>query len=591
MNQWEADESNAIVREAEDFDRGNVLKDQTNYGKGIGVLVNRGELPNFVEYDIEMETAATCQFRFRYSAAEARPCHLIVNGKKISESICGEVTGGWLPDHQRWQFEAICKLKKGKNTIRIEQSKFFPHIDKFAFQPISGFDSEESSKDLVPFFVQSWAKYLQNENLKTDSFFQNLYQLASADRQELRSAVLTDALNNPSVNSKLKQLVHDPKGPFGVSDPRQLESAFSQKTSDALSEIRKQKKEHDQRKPTIPTAMAVSDEPQPHNLRVHLRGSHLTLGDEVPRRFPRIIPVSQSTHVIPKDRSGRFELAEWLTDKNHPLTSRVIVNRIWKWHFGTGLVRSPDNFGRLGERPTHPQLLDWLAVRFVESNWSIKWLHRLIMNSSAYQMSVQAEPAVLATDPENKLYSHANRRRLEAEAIRDSLMSVADNLDLRMGGTQLTTTNRSYVTSTANVNPNVYGGNKRSIYLPVVRSAVFEVLQAFDFPDPAVINGKRQSTTVAPQSLFMMNSQFVESQSKELAAIVLSGSQDPFFRVQDAYVRAFGRRPTQREVDVAVDYLNRVTKLFDGKIETAELSAYQSLCRAILSSNEFIYLE
>ena len=169
---------------------------------------------------------------------------------------------------------------------------------------------------------------------------------------------------------------------------------------------------------------------------------------------------------ITDDTSGRLKLAEWLTQPDHPLTARVLVNRVWQAHFGEGLVRSPDNFGRLGEKPTHPELLDWLATEFVEHGWSIKSLHRLILNSAVWQQTTDFNEVANTIDPENRLLWRMNRRRLEAEAIRDSLLAIGGDLDTTMGGTLLPTENRKYVTSTANINIDVYEAPRRTVYLP-----------------------------------------------------------------------------------------------------------------------------
>ncbi len=185
------------------------------------------------------------------------------------------------------------------------------------------------------------------------------------------------------------------------------ETDFPPKTVDELKRLREDLAEFEKNGPAVPEAMGVEEQASRH-LRVHIRGSHLTLGEEVPRRFPRILAGADQTP-IDATRSGRLELASWLARPDHPLTARVMVNRIWLGHFGEGLVRSPDNFGHLGDRPVHPELLDWLAHRFVESGWSIKAMHRLIMLSSTYQMSTPVqlaggpgrprEPAPLADEP------------------------------------------------------------------------------------------------------------------------------------------------------------------------------------------------
>jgi hypothetical protein len=327
---------------------------------------------------------------------------------------------------------------------------------------------------------------------------------------------------------------------------------------------------------------------------VHLRGSHLTLGKEVPRRFLRIMAGEEQTP-IDAERSGRLELATWLTSPDHPLTARVMVNRVWQGHFGEGLVRSPDNFGRLGERPSHLELLDWLARRFVEGGWSLKGLHRLMMLSATYQMSTAYNAEAALEDPANRLLWRMNRRRLEAEAVRDSLLAVSGSLDLTMGGSLLPTPDRQYVTGTASVNPVTYAGNRRSLYLPVIRSALFDVFQAFDFADPSVLNGRRETTTVAPQALFMMNSKLMLQETKNLAAgLIAESSLDDPGRVRLAYEKTYGRLPVPAEVDRALVYVGHYTEAVASKFASGDesrLRAWQSLCRALLSANEFIYVE
>jgi hypothetical protein len=339
--------------------------------------------------------------------------------------------------------------------------------------------------------------------------------------------------------------------------------------------------------------MAVADG-KVEDLRVHLRGSHLTLGEPVPRRFPAIFPGERRP--LGAHASGRRELAAWLTRLDHPLTSRVIVNRVWLWHFGEGLVRSPDNFGALGERPTHPELLDWLALRFIEQEWSLKALHRLIMLSAAYQMSTTLNEAAAQADPENRLWWRANRRRLDAEALRDGILALCGDLDQAAGGSLLPTPNRQYVTGTGSVLPaSLYDSRRRSVYLPVVRSALYEMFQAFDFADPSVLNGRRDATTVAPQALFMMNSQLVSQATRGYAKKLLeSPVADDAARVQTLYERTYARPATTAEVSRALQFVERYTAAGTARQSTPEaarLSAWQALCRAVLSANEFVYIE
>jgi hypothetical protein len=346
-------------------------------------------------------------------------------------------------------------------------------------------------------------------------------------------------------------------------------------------------------KPNVPFALAVTDRTV-ENLRIHLRGDHTTLGAEVPRRFPRIL-ASESQQPLSGGSSGRLELANWLVRPEHPLTSRVMVNRIWQGHFGQGLVRSSDNFGKLGEPPDHQGLLDWLARRFVDSGWSIKAVHRLVMLSSAYQMSTAHNERAAAIDPENRLLWHASRRRLAAEEIRDAILAVGGGLDLSMGGTLLPNKSHTYVTSTASVNDVKYDNQRRSIYLPVVRSSLYEMFSAFDFADPSTANGKRPSTTVAPQALFMMNSTLVERQSRAMAEALLSaGVEGDSLRVAAAYLRAYGRPPSAAEISGALEFVGRYeSHLSTQNVSAAEarVRAWQALCRAIVSASEFVYVE
>lgn len=374
--------------------------------------------------------------------------------------------------------------------------------------------------------------------------------------------------------------------------PKDLAGFYSPENNDAIAKRKAERAELEKTRPDIPYALGVSDR-TPQDLRVHLRGSHLTLGELAPRRFPAVLAGDNQPPIAPA-ASGRLELAHWLSRPDHPLTARVMVNRIWQGHFGEGLVRTPDNFGKLGQRPDNQPLLDWLALRFVESGWSIKALHRRIMLSSAYRMSTAYSEQGTAADPENRLLWRMNRRRLEAEEIRDAILATCGGIQGAMGGTLLTNKNHTYVTSTASANDVNYDNTRRSIYLPVVRSAVYEVFSAFDFADPSTMNGKRPSTTVAPQALFMMNSPLVLRQTRALAEELLRTTAEDAALATLAYRRVHGRTPSANETGRAIDFIARYQSgLAAANIETTEARtrAWQALCRVLISSNEFMYLE
>ncbi len=344
-------------------------------------------------------------------------------------------------------------------------------------------------------------------------------------------------------------------------------------------------------RPAIDEVMAVEDA-KGENLHIHLRGNHLTLGAEAPRRFLRILagdtPLSLGT-----DRSGRREFADWLTRPEHPLTARVMVNRIWAGHFGAGLVRTTDNFGRLGERPTHPELLDWLAAEFVSSGWSIKHMHRLIVGSAAYRMSNHTDPATLQKDPDNRLLSHFSRRRLDAEEVRDGMLAVSGLLDRKMGGSLLTAKPRQYVTGTDSRNYDGYAHPRRSVYLPVVRSAIYNVFQTLDFPDPSVPNGNRSTTIVPTQALLMLNSPLADQATAAFAKTLLASARGDDERISAAYRRAFGRTPTSQEVERVTTYLRESIASADPMLSPDEKRnrAWRGLCRVLLASNEFVFVE
>lgn len=611
--------------EMENFARGNVAKFTTGYGEGIGVLVNQGQLPNFAEYDVTVEKAGTYQLEFRYAAAGARACKVLVNGVVVLDGAAGKVTGSWNPDTQAWFVEGFIELKAGQYTIRVERADAFPHLDKLLIAPAAGDAVAVSKSDGPPLnveLVEQWVQYLDKTKNDSDSIFAPwhsaergkesktrielaatlgmVFLQAEESWQKLKaSPERKDATKLPDeTQEKLREVLYDNEGPF--APPKGIESLFAAELRDTLKKQREEMASLEAAMPKLPEAMAVSDA-KPENLRVHIRGSHLTLGEETPRQFPRIL-AGESRTLLAGEKSGRLELAQWMTRPGNPLTARVMVNRLWQWHFGEGIVRSSDNFGLLGEQPTHPELLDHLAARFVDDGWNIKKMHRRMMLSAAYQMSGaggSGDPRPTADsdrsmDPDNRLFSHFPRRRLEAEEIRDSIFAVADTLDCRMGGSQLGIENRKYVTSTANVDPVVYGGNRRSVYLPVIRSALYDVFQAFDFADPSVAIGKRDSTTVAPQALFMMNSQIASSQSRELAEQLQAAAADDAERVRLLSERVFARPPTEMEMARSREFLVRYAAAATAAGKSSDVArsqGWQALCRAMLASNEFVYVE
>ena len=345
------------------------------------------------------------------------------------------------------------------------------------------------------------------------------------------------------------------------------------------------RQEYERLKETLPPEpeliSAVAEGPAVEQ-RVFLRGQLGNPGPIVPRRFPLVL-AGEEQKAITKG-SGRLELAGWLASAENPLTARVMVNRIWQGHFGEGLVRTSHNWGRMGEKPTHPELLDFLASRFVEDGWSVKRLHRLILLSEAYQRSASASKELREADPENRLLSRYPRQRMSIEQLRDSLLASDGSLDETMGGTLLAETKGKR----QKADPEEI--RRRTVYLPVRRGSIPNLLGIFDFGDATTSSGGRSRTNVAPQALFLLNSQFVLDRAMGLARQVLKESTiSDGQKVESLYLRVLTRRPAPSEIDEGLSYVQRLQTALGG--EQAKEKAWQSLCHTLLAANEFLFVD
>ncbi len=334
-------------------------------------------------------------------------------------------------------------------------------------------------------------------------------------------------------------------------------------------------------------ADAVTEEAVPAVGKVAIRGDFHNLGEDAPRAVPAILtkaapPPPQFTG------SGRLQVAEWLTRPDNPLVARVMMNRAWMWHFGDGIVATPDNFGRMGGRPSNPELLDYLATQLVSNGWSLKKMHRAMMLSSTYQMATDSDAKSTAADPENQIFSRFNRQRLDIEEIRDSMLAIDGSLDLTMHGTLQNGfgTDKENSSDRLSMNPELI--RRRTVYIPLRRANLPTLLNLFDFGDATTVNGKRSMTNVAPQALFMMNSDFVSERAKNIAKSVLDDQKlDNRARIEQIYIRTLDRKPAADEIDGAFTFMDRLKQKFN----RGELEAWQSFCHVLLTSNEFIYLE
>jgi len=375
------------------------------------------------------------------------------------------------------------------------------------------------------------------------------------------------------------------KGPLALpeKDPEKLFSEEARAKWTQLKAELKAIKDAAPPEPPFACGVAEGERVQQH---VFLRGNHDSQGDLVAKAFPAILAGENQAPI--EKGSGRLELAKWLARPDNPLPARVMVNRIWQGHFGEGLVRSANNFGIVGERPSHPELLDWLAETFIAQGWSVKKMHRLIMLSSAYQMSSEVTPEKHEKDADNRLLSRFEVRRMTVEEIRDSLLQLDGSLDVTMGGTLQTGegTDKEFSDGRKSLHPD--STKRRTVYLPLRRSNLATLLTLFDFGDGTTSTEIREQTNVAPQALFMMNSNFVTERSRSLAQLLLKTETADLDRINRAWYKVLGREPVREEAEASLRYVQG----FPGKAtdDTGRLLAWSSLCRTLIASNDFIYI-
>jgi len=378
--------------------------------------------------------------------------------------------------------------------------------------------------------------------------------------------------------------------PKDAQPPEKLETLYPEATAAELKKLREELAALEKAPPELPSAMGVGED-KIVDVAINIRGNPTKLGEVVPRHTPAVMR-GPAVPEFSTTSSGRQKLAEWLIDPRHPLTSRVLVNRVWRWHFGKGIVRTTDNFGLLGEAPSHPELLDWLALRFIADGWSMKSLHRLILNSNTYRQSSSPASEAEARDIDNRLFSRAIVRRLDAEEVRDSLLAVGGTLDPTVGGSLLKVKNRGYLFDHTSVDLSDYASQRRSLYLPVIRNNVYDLFQLLDFPDPAVPTGDRTATTVAPQALLMLNSEIVMQSAEHLAGRVLEDSGETGPRIAMLYRIAYGRDASAEEQESATAFLREAAQSLPTEIEepVRRRQAWTVLCHVIIAANEFIYV-
>lgn len=353
---------------------------------------------------------------------------------------------------------------------------------------------------------------------------------------------------------------------------KEAEKHLPETAKRSLLQKRKEQAELKQQAQAIQVAMAHSlNEGSGTDLAIYLQGNPAKHGEIAPRAMPAILTFGKKVPFNPTG-SGRLELAEAVASAKNPLTARVIVNRVWAAHFGTGIVRTTSNFGILGERPSHPELLNCLAAQFIENGWSLKQLHRDIMLSDAYQRSSEYRADMAEADPENRQLWRMNRRRLEIEPWRDGMLAVSGELDETLGGPSKRLTDA--------------GNKRRTVYGFISRHRLDELLRLFDFPDPNITAASRTVTTVPLQQLFVLNSDFMSQRAKALASRLSKLDVDTDgARIRYGYELIYGREADDVEMQLATNFVTSATK--DGD----RLSRFEQLALILLSANEFMFVD
>jgi hypothetical protein len=389
------------------------------------------------------------------------------------------------------------------------------------------------------------------------------------------------ALADPA-REQLRGVLYGNDSPTAVPR-RRVDDLFEKPDADKLRALRKNVQEWRTSPQAPPNAMALVDNESPVNPVVFVRGNPGNRGPAVPRQFLQVLSGDKR---LPFSRgSGRMELAQAIASPDNPLTARVFVNRVWMQLFGQGLVRTPSDFGLRSDPPTHPELLDWLANWFVDNGWSSKRLIRMIMQSSVYQQRAEEgdrELAVGSSDPENRLFWRQNRRRLDFESMRDSLLAAAGDSDWSMGGAAFDLTKQPF-------------SRRRTVYGFIERQNLPGMLRTFDFASPDVHCPQRFTTTVPQQALFLMNSPFVVEQARRLAARPdVVAQNDPRLRIQRLYRHALGRPATADETEMGLEFvLNGRDELATepSHKEAEAISVWEQYAQVLLLSNEFMFLD
>lgn len=501
-----------------------------------------------------------------------------------------------------WKQSTFMKDYIGKGYIHDQHTAKGKKLVKFVPQELKSgrydvqlaYNSAESRASRVPVTIKTskgeHTVYVNQRVEPTDGAFASLGKFEFTGTKDEEIIVSNEGTDGFVIVDAIRFI----SAPIKPETETQEQAAVAQYKQTLLS-VAKAKKQLKQLKsqiaqmkqetpPEIPEIMSVYEGDEPGDYHLLIRGDVHNLGKKVPRGFITVAQLNTPSNKpvsIPATASGRHELADWIASAQNPLTPRVYANRIWHHLFGSGLVRTVDNFGVRGETPSHPELLDHLALKLIEQDWSTKSLIREIVLSRTYQLASHSTEKQRAADPDNRLLTHQNHRRLDAEAIRDTILFVSGNLDLSQHEQTIRPDTKSEYGY-------VFQKQFRSIYIPVFRNRLQELLAVFDFPDPNLSIGRRNTSTLSTQALYLMNNPFVIEQSQNLASrLIKKYPTDEPKRIDALFQTTLGRLPDQTEKANAARFLSQ-SQTEGGPTETEIWSA---LCQTVIACIDFRYIK
>lgn len=523
----------------------------------------------------------------------------------IVDDVVAKIEGSWEKSKHSPHFVGEGYLHDGKTAKGEKSITWTPDLPQAGkFEVRVAYAGSNGRDTAVPYIVRhaDGETVVQVDQSKVPPIRQTFFSLGTFrfDAGQKGSVTLSTAGTTGYVIADAVQFVPRELEAVAPADAAAQEAAAkklaelktaAEDAAEVVKKLAEEMKKLDGEAPKPPTAMAPHEAKEIGDCQVCIRGEVRQRGKEIPRGFLNV--VSDGTPaVIKKDESGRRELADWIARADHPLTARVMVNRIWQHLLGAGLVRSVDNFGHLGDRPTHPELLDTLAVEFVEHNWSTKQLVRRIVLSRTYGQSTQLSAKATEVDPGNRLLWRAHRKPLPAEALRDSILQFSGELDFSLGESEVAAMPRLAVDNNKQVTADLKQTSRRTLFAPIIRNELPSFLTLFDFADPDLVTGQRPMTNVPAQALFLMNSPFVGQQANRIAQKLQAEAATDDARVQAAFKLIYCRAATADEVLRTTQFVSEAMKTSSKqKLEEQLADAWTQTVQCLLASTEFRTLE